>query len=151
MAQRSSGSKTRRTKSAKASGRGHQALDQLHDSIEAAEAALKDLRSEMSRESRTLLKDVDATLRDARKNIRSVRSRVAKELEQVQQGRDRQEAGDQAQAGHQAQAGGSLHDAKDHYAPQAGQEGGGGEEVGPNPCPRSSRPRRGSPLRSSRV
>jgi hypothetical protein len=38
----------------------------LSDSIEAAEAALKDLRSEMSRGSRELLKDLDKTLRDAR-------------------------------------------------------------------------------------
>ena len=36
------------------------ALDQLNDSIEAAEKALKDLRAELSRGSRTLLKDVDS-------------------------------------------------------------------------------------------
>jgi hypothetical protein len=70
---------------ARASGRGPQPIDRLHDSIEAAQTALKELRSEMSRGSRALLKDVDSTLRDARKNVRSVRNRVAKDLEQAQQ------------------------------------------------------------------
>ena len=63
---------------------GHQALDRLNESIEAAEKALKDLRAEMSRGSRALLKDVDNTLRDARKSIRSIRREVAKELEDLQ-------------------------------------------------------------------
>ena len=82
MAQRSS-SKTAKS-GARASARGQQALDRLHESIEAADKALKDLRSEMSRGSRALLKDVDGTLRDARKNVRTMRRRVAKELEQAQ-------------------------------------------------------------------
>ena len=38
----------------------------------------------MSRGSRTLLKDVDITLRDARKNVRSISREVAKELEDLQ-------------------------------------------------------------------
>ena len=58
-------------------------LDRLHDSIDAAEAALKDVRSEMSRGSRELLKDVETTLRDARKNLRRVSRRVSKDLEEV--------------------------------------------------------------------
>jgi ABC-type transporter Mla subunit MlaD len=64
---------------------GPDALGRLNDSIEAAQAALKDLRSEMSRGSRELLKDVDKTLRDARKNLRRTSRRIAKELEEVQQ------------------------------------------------------------------
>jgi ABC-type transporter Mla subunit MlaD len=61
------------------------ALGRLNDSIEAAERALKELRSEMSQGSRELLGDVDRTLRDARKNLRRTSRRIAKDLEQVQQ------------------------------------------------------------------
>ena len=84
MAQRTIRKTASRT-GARASARGQKALDQLHESIEAAEKALKDLRSEMSGGSRTLLKDVDSTLRDARKHVRSVRAGVAKDLEQARQ------------------------------------------------------------------
>jgi hypothetical protein len=66
------------------SGGGHKALERLNDSVDAAQAALKDLRSEMSRGSREVLKDVETTLRDARKNLRSVSRRVSKDLEEVQ-------------------------------------------------------------------
>jgi hypothetical protein len=72
----------RRTGAAKG---GHEALDRLNDSIDAAQAALKDLRSEMSRGSRELLKDVDKTLRDARKNLRRTSRRIVKDLDEVQQ------------------------------------------------------------------
>jgi hypothetical protein len=61
------------------------ALGRLSDSIEAAQAALKDLRSEMSRGSRDLVKDVDATLRDARTNLRRTSRRIAKDLDEVRQ------------------------------------------------------------------
>jgi ABC-type transporter Mla subunit MlaD len=61
------------------------ALGRLNGSIEAAQAALKDLRSEMSRGSRELLKDLDKTLRDARKNLGRTRRRIAKDLDEVQQ------------------------------------------------------------------
>ena len=64
---------------------GPEALGRLSDSIDAAQAALKDLRSEMSRGSRELLRDVDKTLRDARKNLGRTRRRIAKDLDQVQQ------------------------------------------------------------------
>jgi ABC-type transporter Mla subunit MlaD len=60
------------------------ALGRLSDSIDAAQVALKDLRSEMSRGSRELLKDLDKTLRDARKNLGRTRRRIAKDLEEVQ-------------------------------------------------------------------
>jgi hypothetical protein len=72
----------RRTAAAKG---GPEALDRLNDSIEAAQAALKDLRSEMSRGSRELLKDVDKTLRDARKNLRRTSRRIVKDLDEVKQ------------------------------------------------------------------
>jgi uncharacterized membrane-anchored protein YhcB (DUF1043 family) len=58
---------------------------ELNDSIEASQAALKDLRSEMSRGSRELLKDLDKTLRDARKNLGRTSRRIAKDLDEVQQ------------------------------------------------------------------
>jgi len=64
---------------------GDKALKKLHDSIDAAQAAVKDLRSEMSRGSRGLLKDVDSTLRDARKNLRSVTRHVSKDLDEAKQ------------------------------------------------------------------
>jgi ABC-type transporter Mla subunit MlaD len=64
---------------------GPEALGRLNDSIEAAQMALKDLRSEMSRGSRELLKDVDKTLRDARKNLRRTSRRIVKDLDEVQQ------------------------------------------------------------------
>jgi predicted nucleic acid-binding Zn-ribbon protein len=61
------------------------ALGRLNDSIESAQAALKDLRGEMSRGSRELLSDVDKTLRDARKNLRRTQRRITKDLDDVQQ------------------------------------------------------------------
>lgn len=82
MAQKSS----KRTASRRSkSGAGDKALERLHQSVDAAEAALKDVRSEMSRGSRELLKDLETTLRDARKNLRSVSRRVSKDLGEVQQ------------------------------------------------------------------
>ena len=64
---------------------GPDALGRLSDSIVASQAALKDLRSEMSRGSRELLKDLDKTLRDARKNLGRTSRRIAKDLDEVQQ------------------------------------------------------------------
>jgi predicted metal-dependent hydrolase len=64
---------------------GERSLDRLHESIDAAQAALKDVRSEMSRGSRELLKDVESTLRDTRRNLRGVSRRVSKELGTVEQ------------------------------------------------------------------
>ena len=76
---------TRGKRLPKAGSAGSGSLERLHDSIDAAQAALKDLRSEMSRGSRELLEDVEVTLRDARKNLRRVSGRVSKDLEDVQQ------------------------------------------------------------------
>ena len=64
---------------------GQSAYERLNASVEAAQVALKELRGELGRGSRELLKDVDVTLRDARKNLRSVSRQVVKELDQVQQ------------------------------------------------------------------
>src|SRR5512133_1056967 len=73
------------TRKAGARGRGDKALKRVTESIDAAQAALTDLRSEMSRGSRELLKDVETTLRDARKHLRNVSSHVSKDLDEVQQ------------------------------------------------------------------
>jgi hypothetical protein len=64
---------------------GSAALDRLQASIEAAETALKDLRGEVSRDSRDLLKDIGMTLRATRRNLIRGRRRIAKDLEQIEQ------------------------------------------------------------------
>jgi hypothetical protein len=84
MAQKSAKPTRRRTPGRTQSG-GERSLARVHDSIDAAEAALKDLRAEMNRGSRVLLKDVETTLRDARKHLRSVNRAVVKDLQEVQQ------------------------------------------------------------------
>jgi ABC-type transporter Mla subunit MlaD len=71
-------------KTTKTPARGDKALELVNDSIDAAQAALKDLRSEMSRGSRELLKDVETTLRDAHMHLRNVTRHVSKDLEEVQ-------------------------------------------------------------------
>ena len=85
MAERKTQTRRPATRQRGAGSGGPDALGRLNDSIEAAQAALKDLRSEMSRGSRELLKDVDGTLRDARKNLRRASRRIAKDLDEVQQ------------------------------------------------------------------
>lgn len=85
MAERKTQTRRPATRQRGAGSGGPDALGRLNDSIEAAQAALKDLRSEMSRGSRELLTDVDKTLRDARKNLRRTSRRIAKDLEEVQQ------------------------------------------------------------------
>jgi hypothetical protein len=59
------------------------ALDRLSGSLEAAQAALRDLRRELSKGGREVLKDLDALLRDARKNLRGTRRTLVKDLEEV--------------------------------------------------------------------
>jgi hypothetical protein len=71
---------TSRTKQA-----GSAALERLQASIDAAETALKDLRGEVSRDSRDLLKDLGTTLKDARRNLTRSRQRIVKDLEQIEQ------------------------------------------------------------------
>jgi chromosome segregation ATPase len=82
QAKRTTRKSTAATTRARASG--EKALQRLQDSVDAAEAALKDLRKEMGRGSRELLTDVETTLRDARKNLRRVSRSVVKDLEGVQ-------------------------------------------------------------------
>ena len=85
MAERRTQTRRPATRQRGAGSGGPDALGRLNDSIEAAQAALKELRSEMSRGSRELLKDVDKTLRDARKNLGRTSRRIAKDLDEVQQ------------------------------------------------------------------
>jgi ABC-type transporter Mla subunit MlaD len=85
VAERKTQTRRPATRQRGAAREGPDALGRLNDSIEAAQAALKDLRSEMSRGSRELLKDLDKTLRDARKNLGRTRRRIAKDLDEVQQ------------------------------------------------------------------
>jgi ABC-type transporter Mla subunit MlaD len=84
VAQRSGQSRRTPAGRQKAAG-GQAAYERLNASVEAAQAALKELRGELGRGSRELLQDVELTLRDARKNLRRVSRQVVKELEQVQE------------------------------------------------------------------
>lgn len=61
------------------------ALNRLEKSIDTAQSALKDLRTELGRGGRDLIRDLDKTLTDARKNLRSLSKTVAKDLEKIQQ------------------------------------------------------------------
>lgn len=63
---------------------GSSPVDRLGDSIDAAQDALKDLRGELSKGGRDVVKDLDALLRDARKNLRGARRTLAKDLEEMQ-------------------------------------------------------------------
>jgi hypothetical protein len=61
-----------------------EALDRLGGSLDAAQEALKDLRRELSKGGRDLLKDLDVLLRDARKNLRGTRRTLVRDLEEMQ-------------------------------------------------------------------
>jgi hypothetical protein len=63
---------------------GNVALERLRGSIDAAQDALKDLRRELSKGGRDVLKDLDVLLRDARKNLRSTQRTLIKDLEEMQ-------------------------------------------------------------------
>jgi hypothetical protein len=77
---RSKSTGARTTSRSRTTTRGPRALDRLDKSIDAAEGALKDLRSELGRGGGALVKDLDKTLRDSRKNLRSLSRTVAKDL-----------------------------------------------------------------------
>jgi len=81
---RSKSTAARSTPRSRTTTRGPRALDRLAKSIDAAEGALKDLRSELGRGGRDLVKDLDKTLRDSRKNLRSLSRTVAKDLGKLQ-------------------------------------------------------------------
>jgi hypothetical protein len=70
--------------SSSATARPPRALNRLEKSIDAAQAALKDLRTELGRGGRDLVKDLERTLTDARKNLRSLSGTVAKDLDKLQ-------------------------------------------------------------------
>lgn len=84
MAERATVTRRVRGGTARAKGTGQAALDRLTRSVEAAQEALKDLRSELGRGSRDVLRDLDTTLRDARKNLRSISKTVTKDLDNIQ-------------------------------------------------------------------
>jgi hypothetical protein len=68
----------------RARGAGEASFERLTQSVEAAQAALKDLRKELSKGTRDVLGDLDVTLKDARKNLRSVSRTVSKDLDEIQ-------------------------------------------------------------------
>jgi phage-related minor tail protein len=85
MPQRTTATRAVRGGASRARDAGQTAYDRLTQSLEMAQAALKDLRRELSKGTRDVLDDLDATLKDARKNVRSVSRTVTKDLEQIQQ------------------------------------------------------------------
>ena len=68
-----------------AAKRTHKPVDRLDHAIAAAQDALKDLRGDLSRGRKALVKDVDTTLKDARGNLRRVRKTLVKDLDDVGQ------------------------------------------------------------------
>jgi hypothetical protein len=60
------------------------ALDRLGGSLDAAQDALKDLRRELSKGGRDVLKDLEVLVRDARKNLRGTTRTLVKDLDEVQ-------------------------------------------------------------------
>ena len=68
---------------AKKSGGTAKPVDRLDDAIAAAQDALKDLRGDLSRGRRDLVKDMDKTLKDARTNLRRVRKTLVEDLGEV--------------------------------------------------------------------
>jgi hypothetical protein len=85
MPQRTTATRAVRGGASRARDAGQTAFDRLTQSLEVAQAALKDLRRELSKGTRDVLDDLDTTLKDARKNVRSVSRTVTKDLEQIQQ------------------------------------------------------------------
>jgi hypothetical protein len=63
---------------------GSAALDRLGGSLDAAQDALKDLRRELSKGGRDVLKDLEVLVRDARKNLRGTTRTLVKDLDEVQ-------------------------------------------------------------------
>src|SRR4051794_17214283 len=71
---RSSSSKSRQPRS----------LARLDKSINASQDALKELRKELGRGGRDVLKDIEKTLKDSRKNLTSLTRTVGRDLGKVQ-------------------------------------------------------------------
>ena len=81
---RSRSTGARSTSRSRTATRQPRALGRLEKSIDAAEAALKDLRTELGQGGRDLVKDLDKTLKDSRKNLRSLSRTVVKDLGRLQ-------------------------------------------------------------------
>jgi hypothetical protein len=75
---------TRGSASDQRTNTGDAALERLGGSLDAAQEAVKDLRRELGKGGRDLLRDLEVLLRDARKNLRGARRTLVKDLEEVQ-------------------------------------------------------------------
>ena len=74
---------TASSRRAKPASKGNNPVDRLDDAIAAAQDALKDLRGDLSRGRKALVKDLDKTLKDARGNLRRVRGTLVEDLDEV--------------------------------------------------------------------
>jgi ABC-type transporter Mla subunit MlaD len=63
---------------------GPKSMGQLEKALEAAESALKDLRQELGRGGREAVKDLNQTVKDARKHLRGLSKTVMRDLEKLQ-------------------------------------------------------------------
>ena len=79
---RTTAKKTTKT-TAKKSTSATKPVDRLDDAIAAAQDALKDLRGDLSKGRRDLVKDMDKILKDARSNLRRVRGTIVEDLGEV--------------------------------------------------------------------
>lgn len=68
---------------AKPASKNAKPVDRLDDAIAAAQEALKDLRGDLSRGRKVLVRDLDKTLKDARGNLRRVRGTLVEDLDEV--------------------------------------------------------------------
>jgi ribonuclease E len=87
QAKRSATRRTARKKTAKRStttARGPRSLGRLEKAVDAAQGHLKDLRKELGRSGRDIVKDLDKALSDSRKNLRSLTQTVAKDVSNLQ-------------------------------------------------------------------
>jgi hypothetical protein len=75
---------TRGSATRKPAKSGSAALDRVGGSLDAAQDALKDLRRELSKGGRDVLKDLEVLVRDARKNLRGTTRTLVKDLDEVQ-------------------------------------------------------------------
>jgi ABC-type transporter Mla subunit MlaD len=65
------------------SSRNAEPVERLDDAIKAAQDALTDLRKDLSRGQRDLVRDVDKTLKDARGNLKRIRRTLVDDLDKV--------------------------------------------------------------------
>jgi hypothetical protein len=87
QAKRSATRRTARKKTAKRStttARGPRSLGRLEKAVDAAQGHLKDLRKELGRSGRDIVKDLDKALSDSRQNLQSLTQTVAKDVSNLQ-------------------------------------------------------------------